>query len=174
MTQNSENRYKASRLEAGLTQEQAAEALHVSVRALSDYENGKVRPHDDTVLAMVKAYGCPLLGYEHMYNSNLGKEVLVELEMPETNNCAAMQLLNAKNDLKRLFKSLRKLTLGVAHPDGLSEEARKKVARNLNLIKLARGRIVGAEMYKKKIALNSILPARKEPPSHRRPKRGNG
>ena len=170
MTAETRNRYKTSRQDAGLTQEQAAEALHVSVRTLSDYENGKVRPHDDTVLAMVRAYGCPLLGYLHMYDSGLGREVLAEPEMPETNNCAAMQLLNAKSDLKRLFKSLQKLALGAPRADDLSDDARKKVAQNLSLIKKARGRIVGAEMYKKTLALKGTRNAKKEPPFHKRPR----
>ena len=52
MTQHGVNRYKTSRLEAGLTQERAAAALHIATRTLSDYENGHVRPPDDTVLAM--------------------------------------------------------------------------------------------------------------------------
>jgi transcriptional regulator with XRE-family HTH domain len=55
MSKECVNRYQTSRVNAGLTQEQAAALLHISVRTLSDYENSKIPP-DDIVAAMTKIY----------------------------------------------------------------------------------------------------------------------
>lgn len=49
---NCENRYKLCRENAGFTQSQAAELLHVSERSLSDYENGKTRVPEDLVASL--------------------------------------------------------------------------------------------------------------------------
>jgi len=59
MNKNSMNIYKLARKEAGLTQEEAAEKLHVGVRTLAEYESGRVRPNDDIVEMMTRIYGTP-------------------------------------------------------------------------------------------------------------------
>lgn len=51
---------------AGLTQEQAAEILHVSVRTIGAYEAGEYIPHDETVDRMMTAYNSPELGYHYL------------------------------------------------------------------------------------------------------------
>jgi transcriptional regulator with XRE-family HTH domain len=49
--------FKAAREAAGLSQEQAAEILHIGRRTLSDYENGKTLVPPDVALDMSKVYG---------------------------------------------------------------------------------------------------------------------
>ena len=61
MKEASRNYYKECRESAKLSQEQAAELLHISVRSLSDYENGKTVPADDIVECMVDIYHTRLL-----------------------------------------------------------------------------------------------------------------
>ena len=52
---------KRARKGAGLTQEQAAEALSVSVRTYAKYEGGEILPGDDMVAAMMKIFDNPCL-----------------------------------------------------------------------------------------------------------------
>lgn len=73
------NIYKIARKTAGLTQEQAAERLNVSVRSLADYETGKTVPKDDIVCAMVEVYGTKWLGYMHLKATQVGEKYLPEL-----------------------------------------------------------------------------------------------
>lgn len=51
------NIYKNARRAAGLTQEQAAEQLYISVRSLAEYEAGRTTPPDDVACRMIDVYG---------------------------------------------------------------------------------------------------------------------
>lgn len=76
------NIYKAARKSAGLTQEQAAELLHVSVRSLAEYESGRTTPPDDVVCRMVEIYNTGYLAYLHLKNSTeVGRRFLPELHL---------------------------------------------------------------------------------------------
>lgn len=65
MPRSQQNIYQSARLSAGLTQEQAAEALHVGETTLRGYESGRVVPPDETVLLMARTYGADRLRLEH-------------------------------------------------------------------------------------------------------------
>lgn len=73
MNKEVNNIYKTARKYAGLTQEQAAEGLHISVKTLSEYETGKTKPADDIVAAMIRLYNTPWLAYQHFKLSPLGQ-----------------------------------------------------------------------------------------------------
>lgn len=74
--------YSAARIAAGITQESAAEVLHLGVRTLADYETGARRPSAQTVSAMAQAYGAPELRLEHaMETDELG--IFPERKAPE-------------------------------------------------------------------------------------------
>ena len=76
------NIYKTARKAAGLTQEQAAELLHVSVRSLTEYEAGRTIPPDDVVCRMVEVYNTRYLAYLHLKNSTeVGRRFLPELHL---------------------------------------------------------------------------------------------
>ena len=80
MTSNCRNVYKSCRIAAGLTQEQAAECLYISVRKLSDYENGHDTPPDDLVERMSVLYDAPKLAWFHVITKNpLGSKILPKL-----------------------------------------------------------------------------------------------
>ena len=49
--------YQSARLSAGLTQEQAAEALYTSVRTVAAWEQGERAPDNKTVVQMTALYG---------------------------------------------------------------------------------------------------------------------
>lgn len=74
------NIYSLARKSAGLTQEQAAELLSISVRSLADYESGKTIPHDDIVCNMIVNYNSLALAYLHLKNSTeVGRKYLPEI-----------------------------------------------------------------------------------------------
>jgi len=76
------NIYKAARKAAGLTQEQAAEQLYISVRSLAEYEAGRTIPPDDVVCRMVEVYNTRYLAYLHLKNSTeVGRRFLPELHI---------------------------------------------------------------------------------------------
>lgn len=59
------NIYKNARQMAGVTQEKAAECLHLGLRTLADYETGQRRPPSQTVERMAALYGTPMLRLYH-------------------------------------------------------------------------------------------------------------
>lgn len=55
-----------ARNNAGFNQEPASEALHISPRTLSAYENDRMPIPDETIFNMIKVYNAPWLGYEYL------------------------------------------------------------------------------------------------------------
>lgn len=66
MPQSSITIYQKARISAGLTQEQAAEALSVSLRTVTAWEQREREPTNTTVWQMCEAYGTPWLALEHL------------------------------------------------------------------------------------------------------------
>mgnify|MGYP001107162718 CR=1 FL=1 len=81
------NIYQSARKIAGLTQERAAELLHLSVRSLADYEAGQRLPGNDVVTDMVTVYNSKLLAVQHLRNSSrFARDLLPdvkEMALPE-------------------------------------------------------------------------------------------
>lgn len=81
------NIYQSARKIAGLTQERAAELLHLSVRSLADYEAGQRLPGNDVVTDMVTVYNSKLLAVQHLRNSSRFTRDLLpdvkEMALPE-------------------------------------------------------------------------------------------
>jgi len=78
------NIYKIARQSAGMTQEQAAEMLHVSVRSLADYEGNRTIPGDDIVCGMIETYETEWLGYEHLKcNTKVGQMYLPDIDFTD-------------------------------------------------------------------------------------------
>lgn len=77
-----ENIYKSARRNAGMTQEQAAEQLYVSVRSIAEYEAGRTTPPDDVVCRMIDVYGDRSLAYMHLKQSTeVGRRYLPDLHI---------------------------------------------------------------------------------------------
>lgn len=51
---------KAARVNAGMTQPEAAERLKVTVQTLGSWERGKTSPKIDQIMAMCEMYGIPI------------------------------------------------------------------------------------------------------------------
>lgn len=94
MTNADKTVYKICREQAGYTQEQAAELLHCSVRALSRYENGETVVPNDVAYGMVRLYNDNYLAVEHLRNSS----PIAALIIPEVDLCsiqtASIRLFN--------------------------------------------------------------------------------
>ena len=153
MKEHSENRYKTSRLAAGLTQERAAELLGVSVRMLSDYECGRARPPDNAVLSMTRAYGDLALGHEHLRDSELGREVLPDLRLPRSGGCLTVQAWNAKDSLRRVAAKLRRLFRGKFCPGELCEDGMARLAKKAGFVGRVHEEVAGIHMYMRQAAM---------------------
>ena len=114
----SENRYKLSRIAAGITQERASELLSVSTRGLSDYENGHTRVPDDIVAAMAEVYKSPLLAWWHLKQTSVLGRYLPDPIMPQTNSDMAFQLILAQDDLAPTVHEIKRIMAnGEIDPD---------------------------------------------------------
>ena len=86
--------YKTCREAAGMTQEQAAEALNCSVRALARYEAGEQRTPDDVAYHMAVLYDSQYLAVQHLrLVSHVAAEILppvTVLDLPR----AAIRIIN--------------------------------------------------------------------------------
>lgn len=101
--------YKTCRESAGMKQEDAAEQLNVSIRALSDYENGKSRVPDDIVDRMSELYRSPLLAWWHLKtNSVLGK-YLPDVVVPKTEVDMVFQGILAKDKLAPIVEGIKEI-----------------------------------------------------------------
>lgn len=65
--------FKLARKEAGLTVEEAAFRIHVSPRALSNYESGQRVPPPDVVAGMAREYKRPDLIREYCGECPIGQ-----------------------------------------------------------------------------------------------------
>lgn len=93
MPKNGMNIYQCARKSSGMTQERAAERLHLSVRALADYETGQRRPPAQTVEHMAALYDAPMLRLHHLRETDeLG--VIPRGDEPQRFELLSIQLYN--------------------------------------------------------------------------------
>jgi transcriptional regulator with XRE-family HTH domain len=143
-----ENRYRVCREAAGLTQESAAELLCVSVRTLSDYENGHSKVPDDTVDMMAGVYQAPLLAWWHIKTqSPLGK-YLPDLQEPATNGDMAFQAILASDDLGEAAMIIKSI-MG----DGVIDESeREMLGAAMGYLQSGSGKALSSLAYGKGIS----------------------
>lgn len=140
MSDNVQSIYKTAREFAGLTQERAAAALHLSVRSLAAYETGERIPHDDIVVRMVDLYSFPQLAVQHMRaNSELARRIIPELKDRSLIE-AAVRFSNSLRRLDRLDGAERLLEIG---EDNCIDEAERE---DYNEIVLAVQKLVQSAM----------------------------
>lgn len=110
MKETSRNYYKECRENAKLSQEQAAELLDISIRSLSDYENGKTIPPDDTVEKMVDVYHARLLGWVHLRNtSSLAMKCIPEVQEPRSEADILLQVIFSEDDVLDIKKKMKEI-----------------------------------------------------------------
>lgn len=116
MSRCCENIYQNARKSANLTQQQAAELLHISPRTLCDYESGKTVPADDIVCNMIEVYGTEWLGYQHLKQSTLvGQKYLPDIECSDLAK-SVLRLQKEVSDLDNVNRDMIDIACdGVIH-----------------------------------------------------------
>lgn len=133
------NIYQRGRKTTLLTQEEAAERLHISPETLKRYEGGRLTPPDETVARMCEVYGARWLALEHAKATDrLG--ILPELE-PKPLPMATISLTNRLRDAAdRLAGLLRIAEDGVIDDterpefDDIVEDLRETIAAAYQVI----------------------------------------
>lgn len=138
-----ENIYKICRNNAGLTQEQAAERLHIATRTLSAYENGETPVNDKMVDAMVELYRCPSLAVQHLkLHSPLGKH-LPDVVMPQTHGDMAFQMILAQDTLKPVVDEIKRIM-----SDGeISECEKSDFDEAIDMVKKVNAKLLSVIIY---------------------------
>ena len=116
MAERYPNLYQRARKEAGMTQEQAAEALSVSVETVKAWEQGQRVPRPEDAERMMAAYGTEWLGlaYTSATCGRLGAVPAVDpRELPE----AVLALINRATELADDYRRLMRIA-----EDGVIDE----------------------------------------------------
>lgn len=112
------NIYQRGRKSTLLTQEEAAERLHISPETLKRYEGGRLTPPDETVARMCEVYGARWLALEHAKATDrLG--ILPELE-PKPLPMATISLTNRLRDAADRLAGLLRIA-----EDGVIDDAER-------------------------------------------------
>ena len=112
------NMYQRARKVTLLTQEEAAERLHISPETLKRYEGGRLTPSDETVARMCEVYGVRWLELEHAKATDrLG--ILPELE-PKPLPMATISLTNRLRDAADRLAGLLRIA-----EDGVIDDAER-------------------------------------------------
>lgn len=112
------NIYQRGRKTTLLTQEEAAERLHISPETLKRYEGGRLTPPDETVARMCEVYGVSWLALEHAKATDrLG--VLPEVE-PKPLPMATISLTNRLRDAADRLAGLLRIA-----EDGVIDDAER-------------------------------------------------
>lgn len=112
------NIYQRARKVTLLTQEEAAERLHISPETLKRYEGGRLTPPDETVARMCEVYGVSWLALEHAKATDrLG--ILPELE-PKPLPMATISLTNRLRDAADRLAGLLRIA-----EDGMIDDAER-------------------------------------------------
>ena len=113
-----QNIYQRARKVTLLTQEEAAERLHISPETLKRYEGGRLTPPDETVARMCEVYGASWLALEHAKATDrLG--ILPEVE-PKPLPMATISLTNCLRDAADWLAGLLRIA-----EDGVIDDAER-------------------------------------------------
>lgn len=141
MPENGKSIYKICRLQAGYTQEHAAELLGCSVRALARYESGEAVVPDPVASRMMDLYNSDYLGRVHLRQVSQVAAVL----LPPVEDCgiqtAALRFFNQMDDMEDLGRSLLKIV-----EDGRIDPEERLVMNDLILPKLEKLACILAEL----------------------------
>jgi transcriptional regulator with XRE-family HTH domain len=135
MKESCKSIYRICRDRAGLTQEDAAPKLGISVRALGNYEAfslevGKNMPPEDIILTMSKLYGTPWLPLIHLKeNTLIGRAIFPEVELTDL-PLAFLKFQAEIGDIQPLESEMRKVILD-NHIDDHELETSEKFNKEL-------------------------------------------
>ena len=122
MEDNMSNIYQAARLQKGITQERAADAIPCSVRSLADYESGVRIPPAETVVRMAEIYDAQYLCYQHLRQTSEIAQRLIpdvrECDLPE----AVLRLIDQIYDFADAREDRRLISIA---KDGVIDETER-------------------------------------------------
>ena len=129
MTNTARNIYKSARVFSGFETKKASSLLGFDERTLRNYENGTYDPSNETVLKMMQIYGTKWLGYLHLRTSELGRQVLPEIQLKKG---FASSVLTLQRTVRVLTDTLNELSQ-IAEDDALEgeEEVFQKVCKKI-------------------------------------------
>ena len=117
MAERYPNIYQRARKEAGLTQEQAAERLSVSVETVKAWEQGQRVPKPEDAERMMRCYAAPWLGLAYT-RATCGRLGAVPEVSPRELPAAVLALINKSTDLADDYRRLMRIA-----EDGIIDEA---------------------------------------------------
>lgn len=110
MTKKFGKMLQSARKSSGLTQERAAEALHISTRTLAKYEQGETVPTDSTMAAMMRLYENNALGITYLFQkSAVYRELYAEIQQPPGPAAGVVNLHICLNEVKASYDRLEML-----------------------------------------------------------------
>jgi len=143
-----ENVYKMGRKYAGLTQEQAAELLNVSVKSVSDYEGERTKVPEDVVIAMAKVYGHPALVWIHLQEYTRFGDFLPKIQLPQTNGEAGFAIWQAQNALVAAALPIMEI-LGEDICEDKAEELKIKMTKIEDVL----SKLLSTSLFSKKLVI---------------------
>lgn len=117
MAERYPNIYQRARKEAGLTQEQAAERLSVSVETVKAWEQGQRVPKPEDAERMMRCYAAPWLGLAYT-RATCGRLGAVPEVSPRELPAAVLALINKSTDLADDYRRLMRIA-----EDGIIDES---------------------------------------------------
>ena len=143
MAERYPNLYQRARKEAGLTQEQAAEALSVSVETVKAWEQGQRVPRPEDAERMMAAYGTEWLGLAYTWDT-CGRLGAVPAVDPRQLQEAVLALINRATELADDYRRLMRIA-----EDGVIDEREApefaKIADNIRDVIVAGYAVLYAE-----------------------------
>ena len=114
------NIYQDAREERGLTQEQAAELIGISVESLRAYECGKRPPSSTTAVMMSNVYDNKALRYQHLKNTDPIANAILPDFMVKNFAETVLKLIKELNEVEALIPTL----IAIA-ADGIIDESER-------------------------------------------------
>lgn len=114
--------YQAARVQKGITQERAADAIPCSVRSIGEYEAGTRVPPSEVVVRMAEIYDAQYLCYQHLrQTSEIARRLIPDVrscELPE----AVLRLIDQIYDFADAREDRRLIAIA---KDGVIDEAER-------------------------------------------------
>ena len=137
-----------ARINAGMSQETASELLHVSVRTLSNYENGITAVPDQTVYRMMKIYKAQDLGWNYLINtSRIARDLI-----PDINFCGVASGALGLEISTDEFLAIRKDFNRICRDDVITADEQTLYAECCKKIKALIGNSISALIANKRAA----------------------
>ena len=147
MDKTGNNYYQSCRLNAGLTQAQAAEAMAISTSTLAKIETDVRLPSDALVDRMADTYRSPMLAWWHLKNHSILGHHLPDVIQPQSDCDMALQSILMGDDITKANEVIKTLLAdGIIGPDEFEDLTRYNA-----MIKRVSDRAASINVYVEKL-----------------------